>query len=201
MSKQKIFTEVNLKIESVWKNFAPKIYKLCKDRSTSLESAEDLFQEVALKFCKSAQSLDMDGSLYSWFLTVIRNAHFDQYRRQNREFSMSCLAEKQLNYDMFPTNASIHFQDDSRNLRVEKELEFLMSTLDSAERKSVELTYILELSLDEVSELLGVSKYNLVKSRLLAIEKMRKKKDERDEIHKKNDAPAFVLEDLLTSAL
>ncbi len=201
MSKQKIFTEVNFKIENVWKKFAPKIYKLCKDKSNSREAADDLFQEVALKFCKSAQSLDLNGPLYRWFSTVVCNAHYDQYRREHRELSLSKLAENQCGYEVYPTSASVHYHDERRSYRASKELEFLMTPLNSLERKAVELNFILEISIDEVCGMLGTPRYNLMKSRLGALEKMRKKKDERDEIHKKNDAPAFVLEDLLTSAL
>lgn len=201
MSKQKIFTEVNLKIESVWRKFAPKIYKLCRDRSNSREAADDLFQEVALKFCKSAQSLDLNGPLYRWFSTVVCNAHYDRYRREYRELPLSKLAENQRSYDIYPTSASVHFQDESRSNRVSKELEFLMTPLNSLERKAVELNFIMEISIDEVCGMLGTPRYPLMKCRLEALDKMRKKKEDRDEIHKKNDAPAFVLEDLLTTAV
>lgn len=200
MPEQGIFTELNQKLESVWKENATQIYKLCALRSDSPEAADDLFQDVALKFCKTASSLNLDEPMFHWFSVVVKNAHYDQYRRNVREMPFSCLADNQVSYDDFPLNASVHFTDDNRETRIEEELAFLMSELSNFEKKSVKLTYIEGLTLMEASVAQRVSKCVLIKRRRGAILKMQKKRDERDEMMKKNNVPTLILEDLLNQA-
>lgn len=198
MSNRRILTEENQKLENVWRAYSSKIYKLCNGWSESPESADDLFQEVALKFCKSARFLNLEGSLYQWFSTVIRNTHHDLHRRHVQETPMSHLSDSQAIYEVFPQSASVHYHDGEKMDRVQSELEFLMSDLTPAERKTVELTYIHGFTLLDVCEMHGLERSLLVKHRQSALLKMRQMKDDRDVFFKKNDAPALVLEDLLT---
>lgn len=200
MIKQGILTELNQKLECVWKKNATQIYKLCLLRSNSLESADDLFQDVALKFCRTAQSLNLNEPLTHWFSVVVKNAHYDRFRRRLHEMPFSWLADNQVSYDNFPLSTSIHFNDDSRAVRIDKELNFLMSELSNMEKTAVKLTYIEGLNIEEASSVQRVSKRVITKRRHSAILKMQKKREERDEMMKKNNVPAVVLEDLLTQA-
>lgn len=198
MIKQGILTELNQKLECVWKQNATQIYKLCSLRSNSSEAADDLFQDVALKFCRMAGSLNLNKPLASWFSVVVKNAFYDQYRRRAHEMPFSCLADNQVSYDNFPLNAAVHFNDDSRDSRIDEELDFLMSELSNMEKTSVKLTFIEGLNLMEASVAQRISKRMIIKRRRSAILKMQKKREQRDELMKKNNVPTFILEDLLT---
>ncbi|MCQ2091070.1 MAG: sigma-70 family RNA polymerase sigma factor [Fibrobacter sp.] len=200
MDNQRIFTESNQKLERVWKENATQIYKLCSCRSNSPEAADDLFQDVALKFCKNACTLNLDEPMYHWFSVVVKNAHHDQFRRRLHETPFSRLAENVASYDVFPTTASIHFNDDLRQLQVEKDLDYLMSELSGIEKRSIELTYFDGLSLVEASVHQRVSRRVLARRRRGAFLKMQKKREDQEILIKKNDALAQILSVITTQA-
>ncbi|MCQ2122553.1 MAG: sigma-70 family RNA polymerase sigma factor [Fibrobacter sp.] len=200
MPKQGILTELNQKLERVWKENATQIYKLCSRRSNSIEVAKDLFQDVALKFCKSAHSLNLDEPMACWFSVVVKNAYCDQFRRRFRETSFSCLAENGIPYDVIPASASVHFNDEAGQADAEKELYFLMSELNARERASVELTFLEGVSLDEACVSQQVSRRGFTKRRQKAFLKMQKKRRDINNFLEKNDALTLILKKLLTKA-
>lgn len=208
MPKQGIFTESTNssipsqdRVETIWKENAPQIYKLCSKWSKSSEAADDLFQEVALKFCRNVSSLDSSRSLYSWFAKVVRNTHYDEYRKhRDRVLPMSFLAETEEDYDVFPSSAGLFFHDEYRDGRIRRELDFLMSELEPYERLAVEFSHIGGVPLNSVCQIFGMSRSLLIEKRKIALEKMRKKKQERQLRLENMDAPPVVLEDLLTNA-
>ncbi|MCQ2104783.1 MAG: sigma-70 family RNA polymerase sigma factor [Fibrobacter sp.] len=208
MAKQRILTETQNsssascnEVESIWKENAPQIYKLCSRCSRNLESADDLFQDVALKFCQYVPNLDCTRSLYPWFATVVRHVHYDHFRKHgDRLLPMSHLSDTEEEYDVFPNSAAIFYHDEYAQGRVRHELEYLMSELDPFERTVVNLTHIDGFSVKDMCRVSGKSKSLLSQKRKSAMEKMQKKKQDREELLKKMDAPPFILEDLLTCA-
>lgn len=197
MVNRRILTEVNHKLETVWKNYSSQIYKLCVGWSDSREGADDLFQEVALKFCTSSYSMDLNGNLFQWFSTVVENAHHDVHRHWAREVSVSRLSERRAVYDVAPQKAAT-FHDDEKALNVQSELDFLMTNLTEEERRLVTLTFFEGLSLQEMSDLMHSTWYRLKKRRTGAVSKMKEMKKVRDELFKKKGTPVPILEDLLT---
>lgn len=206
MPKPGIFTDSpshliseSSRVETIWKENASKIYKLCSARSSDREAAEDLFQDVALKFCRSASTMNLMEPMYPWFSAVIRNSHFDQFRRRGNVTVMSSLSKDAMERSVLP-RISIRFQDDYREILVDQELRFLMSDLSSFEKFLVNCSLIGGETLVSISQQTGLSKNMMSKRRLLALSKMRKKKKDRDERLEKGDAPPVLLEDLLTRA-
>lgn len=200
MDNQRIFTEPNQKLESVWKENATQIYKLCSCKSNSPEAADDLFQDVALKFCKNACDLNLDEPMFHWFSVVVKNACHDQFRRRLHETPFSNLAENQASYEVFPATSSVHFSDDIRQTQVEKGLAFLMSELSVFEKKSIVHTYIEGMSLDEASVRQRVSRRIFTKRRRRAFVKMQKKREDQEVLIKKNNALAQILDVITTRA-
>jgi len=186
-------------IEKEWRENSSQIYKLCRLWSSDSESAKDLFQEVALRFCKSAASLDRERPMFPWFATVVRNSCRSQYRQSVRtvpESRIRCgkngfpvtvenLAESRVPYDAKPECVVKH------------ELEYLMSDLSSSERQAVEYTFIGGMALCDVGRLLGVSKNAVGKRRAKALDKMVSKKKERAEMLEKIGASPYLAQDLL----
>ena len=73
MSKSRILTEEPPEwVEKVWRKNASQIYKLCQTQSSDDDGAKDLFQEVALRLCRSAKSLDLNKPIYPWLRTVVQ---------------------------------------------------------------------------------------------------------------------------------
>lgn len=175
MIEQGILTDSNQKLENVWKQNATQIYKLCASRSNDLVSADDLFQDVALKFCKNANSLDLDEPMIPWFAIVVKHSHYDLYKRSLRETPFSLLSDNQESYDVFPASSAIHFNDDVRQIQVENDLKLLMSELTDLERLAVNLSYIEGISLESIGASQHLSRRALSRKRQVAIQKMQEK--------------------------
>lgn len=185
-------------MEDVWRRNAPQIYKLCRSRCCTKEAADDLFQEVALKFCKSAPSLDLKYSLRHWFETVTLRTHYEIYRRRSRLLPLSVMREDLATYEAYPEQSATHFNNENRERSVQKALQSFMSVLDSEETLITELSFIGGILLRDISQLYGVTQRHLRLVRGKAIKKMREKKRLMDLCLKKMDAPSLLLEDLLT---
>ena len=88
-------------VGAVWEKYSYRIYKLCLQKCGTKEEADDLFQEVALRFCKKAGELKYGSHLLPWFNTVLLHCHYSEYRKKvtNREVPLSCLCEPKASYD------------------------------------------------------------------------------------------------------
>ena len=205
MSKSRILTdEPSNWVETVWRKNAPKIYKLCRARSRDLESAKDLFQEVALRFCYNAPHMDHDKPILPWFLLVLRNAAIDQRRQSVRSIPISRIntyrsREKGYSYDLCE-----HVAGYSSGIFQEKalhhELNYLMSDLNRFEKLAIEYCFIGGVGLAEAGKMFGLTRSTFYKKRCTALKKMVQKKNERAILLQNKDAPPFVLQDLLTQA-
>lgn len=199
MEQTRIFTDRPTNwVENTWRENAPLIYKLCRARSSNKEAADDLFQEVALKFCKAAPDLSRDTPLCSWFRSVVMHTYYDLYRKNEHILSLSRLRDYQQTYEAFPEQASVHYQE-CKYVKVKREaLKHFMSTLDPVERMVTELSYLGEIPLPMLSRTLNLSKSSLCKIRNSALRKMKRCKVKSEQRLQKKDAPSFLLKDLLT---
>ena len=205
MSKSRILTDTPSNwVETVWRKNAPKIYKLCRARSSDSESAKDLFQEVALKFCYNAPRLDHDKPILPWFLLVLRNAAIDQRRQSIRSIPISKINQNKSREKGFQYDLCEHVAGYSTGIFHEKilqhELNYLMSNLNRFERLAIEYSFIGGIGLTEAGRMFGLTKSSFYKKRCKALQKMVQKKDERAILLQNKDAPPFLLQDLLTQA-
>lgn len=205
MSKtKKIQVESSEWVEREWRKNSSQIYKLCRLWSSDSESAKDLFQEVALRFCKASSSLDRERPMFPWFATVVRNSSRNQYRQSVKtvtESKMSRDPDKALNMENLAESRALYHVSESGEGIMRHELDYLMSELSSAEKMAVECTFIGGMPLCDVGRLLGVSKNAVGKRRARALSKMESKKKERDSLLKKIGASPYLVEELLTRHL
>jgi RNA polymerase sigma-70 factor, ECF subfamily len=54
---------------------------LCRDR----DRANDLTQEALLRACANIDKFRAGSSMVAWLIAILRNQHFDAYRKQQRE--------------------------------------------------------------------------------------------------------------------
>ena len=202
MSKSRILTEEPPKwVEKVWRKNASQIYKLCQTQSSDDDSAKDLFQEVALRLCRSAGSLNLKKSLYPWLRTVVHNTYFDMNRRMLPVIPFSQLSESFVPYDASTKKDIAQELFEQRKLRfVRRELDFLMQDLTAAEKTAVEYLCIGEIPSAEASLYCGVARGTFLGRKKNAMKKMRKKKDVYMSKFKNNESSCLKLDDLLTRA-
>ena len=200
MAKSRILTEEPPKwVEKVWRKNASQIYKLCQFQSSDPDSAKDLFQEVALRLCRSACTLDLNKPMTPWFRAVVHNAFFDMNRRLPPVTPFSQLSDNFVAYDASGTEAITDEVYEQRRGRViRRELDRLMSGLSAAEKMAVEYTCIGEIRATEACRYCGVNRSTYQKRKTDAIKKMRKKKNVYVSKLKKDESSYMNLDDLLT---
>ncbi|WP_407456232.1 RNA polymerase sigma factor [Fibrobacter sp.] len=202
MSKSRILTERPSQwVEKLWSKNAPKIYKLCRSQSSDTERAKDLFQEVALRLCRSAATLDLERPIDPWFRAVVHNAFCDMNRRVLPVIPFSHFSESFIEYHArgLPSIAK-EVCEDRRGKYVRKTLDHLMEDLSSAEKLAVEFSCIGEMGTTEASLFCGVERSTFTKRKSKALKKMRQKKDIYMASLKNSESSRLNLEDLLTRA-
>lgn len=164
-------------VGSVWKKYSYRIYKLCLQKCATRDDADDLFQEVALRFCKNAGELNNHVHLFEWFQTVLLHCHYNDYRKRHHvhEIPFSSLAEPKSIYDACGADAYIKPEENLSMEAVLTEFSLLLEVLNPLEKMIVELSVVGELSIREMSQLIGLSRSSISHRREVAIQKMREK--------------------------
>ena len=202
MSKSRVLTEESPKwVEKVWRKNASQIYKLCQSQSNDDDRAKDLFQEVALRLCRSASTLNMDKPLYPWLRAVVHNTYFDMNRRMLPVTPFSQLSDTFVAYDATGRkDIAQEVYEQRRGRFIRRELDYLMEGLTAAEKMAVEIYCIGEIRAAEACLYCGVNRVTFLKRKNNAIKKMRKKKDIYMSKFKKNESSCVKLDELLTRA-
>lgn len=164
-------------VGSVWKKYSNRIYKLCRSKCATKDEADDLFQEVALKFCQNANVLNNGVYLYPWLETVLLHCHYSGYRRRDGVHVMpfSALCDAKAVYDDSNFELDIANEDEISEEAVMNEFSVLLNELTPLERMIVELSVVGGFKVREISHLIGLSKSNIVVRRMEAFKKMREK--------------------------
>ena len=164
-------------IGSVWKKYSYRIYKLCLQKCATKDEADDLFQEVALRFCKKAGALNNQVYLLPWFQTVLAHCHYNDFRRRNlgREIPFSSLADSSASYDAKDIEAFFPCREELDMDAILDEISILLEVLNPLEKMIVELTVVGGVSIRELSRLIGLSRGSLIHRREQAFQKMHEK--------------------------
>lgn len=161
----------------VWEKYSNRIYKLCRSKCATKAEADDLFQEVALKFCQNANVLNNGTYLYPWLETVLLHCHYSEYRRRDggRVIPVSTLCETSAAYDELNLKLESMREDKISEEALQNEFAILLNELSPLERMIVDLSVIGGFNVREISRLIGLSKSNIVCRRVEAFKKMREK--------------------------
>ena len=164
-------------VGSVWKKYSNRIYKLCRSKCATKDEADDLFQEVALKFCQNANVLNNGVYLYPWLEKVLLHCHYSNYRKKEgvRLIPVSTLCDTSATYDETDVKYDIVLDDEMNEDAIMNEFAFLLNVLSPLERMIVELSVVGGFNVREMSRLIGLSKSNIVNRRVEAFKKMREK--------------------------
>ena len=164
-------------VGTIWKKYSYRIYKLCLQKCATKDEADDLFQEVALRFCKKAGSLNNQVHLFAWLQTVLLHCHYNDYRKKHQvlEIPFSYLAEPKSVYDACGADAYVKPEEGLCIESVMGEFSLLLEALNPLEKMIMELSVVGGLSLHDLSRIIGLSRASLAHRRLAAIQKMQEK--------------------------
>ena len=188
-------------VGSVWKKYSCRIYKLCRSKCATKDEADDLFQEVALKFCQNAKELDSDICILPWLETVLLHCHYSGYRKRGgyHVIPLSRLCDTMATYDDKNVQMDLLPEDGLNGSAVLNEYALLLGTLNPLEKMIVELSVVGGFNVREISHLIGLSKSNIVNRRYAAFKKMREKMLAQQESFKKMTGRTATLRDIIES--
>lgn len=127
---------VNLQIEY------DKIYKYCYFKVNNKEAAEDLTQEVFLKYFSQTSYVDK-GKLLPYLYTIAKNKCIDYYRIQNNQ----------------TLDDSEKFEDKTDEVITNIVVNTALSKLDNDLNEIVLLRFGSEFSINEISKMLNISRF------------------------------------------
>ncbi len=133
----------------VYDRYASDIYRFCVLKVSSAEVAEDLTQEVFMRFWQTLRDGEKAYNERALLYTIARNLVIDWYRKK-KETSLDGLAEAGID---FPSEDHLHVEDKARS----REVLAVMHQLDDASREALTLRYVEGFSPSDIAELTGES--------------------------------------------
>jgi RNA polymerase sigma-70 factor (ECF subfamily) len=154
-----------------------KIFYLAYDFTGNMHDAEDISQEVFIKVYRRMKTFKRDSKLSSWLYRITINTCIDKYRKK-AVFHKKMQVEKEL--EEIPYDSFDHEKLDESPERlveaksIQRDISEALKKVSSRERSVFILRHYNHLSLNDISEILGIS-VGAVKSFLFrAIQKLRK---------------------------
>lgn len=159
----------NEKLEEIfikaYNELSDAIFRHCYFRVSDREKAKDLVQEV---FIKSWEHVSKGGEIknYKAFLYKVAHNLIVDYYRKNKEYSLDNLIEKGM---ILESGDHKKFTD---LVEAKESLKFV-SQLEDKYKTSITMRFIDELSVKEISEILGESENNISVRIHRGLEKLR----------------------------
>ncbi len=134
------------------------VYAYCRRHLPTSEEAQDVTQEVFLRFVRSADRYRDAGKPLAYLLTIARNACIDAARARSRQFAPlpddDVLSAESLS--IYPGEACGADELDGREA-----LRRALATLPLDAQELLELRYDQELSYAEIARVLGISRFSV----------------------------------------
>jgi RNA polymerase sigma factor (sigma-70 family) len=152
---------------NIVEKYQPIVLRLCRSYMKNIEEAEDAAQEIFLRAYKSLSNFKLDKKFLNWLYTIAVN-HLKSRYAKIRRFE---------EHKEMVRNEPVKEQQTPEELNVREELrKEIRNTIDSLPGNLKEVTvlyYLEEMDVQDITEILGISREN-VKSRLFrARKKMR----------------------------
>lgn len=126
-------------VEKIIEKYSDTVYKLAFARMRCKEDADDVFQEVFLKYIKNAPEFDSAEHERAWFVRVTLNCCKDMWRKNERRCEVSLDEARDV--------ADKSCDSTSR-------LEYALARLEENDRTLIHLYYYEEYSCSEIAKML-----------------------------------------------
>lgn len=141
--------ENELSVEEVLSKYSDMVYRLAYARTKNKQDAEDITQEVFLKYIRSQKKFENEEHRKAWFLRVTSNT--------SKSVLTSAWARHYARLDEMP--------EESCQMEEKNDVFYAVQQLPEKYRIVIQLYYYEELSIREISEILS-KKESTVKSLL-----------------------------------
>lgn len=162
-----------------------KVYKLAYRYMGNEEDAYDMTQEAFLKAYRSLRSFKGDSSFSTWLYRVTTNVCLDELRRRKRRIAPVSLDEPLATNDGDEVEKEIADKSPTADILYEQKefsqyIQNLLNDMKPEHKTAIVLRDVMELSYEEIAEVLNCS-IGTVKSRISrARNALRKKMDDRE---------------------
>ncbi len=157
MNKEKEF-------EIIYKKFSKDVYSYLLFLSLSREEAEDILQDVFIKFWKLFDRLKNLENIKAYLLKMARNRLIDLKRREKN------IKFVELNEEIF----DIKSEDPADKIKKIEFVKKILENLEEEEREIIILRFYENLKFREISEILSINENTLRVKYLRILEKIRK---------------------------
>lgn len=149
-------TEYQVSVEQAIEQYGDVVRRLARLNTTSVQDAEDIYQEVFIKLYRNQEHIENEEHLKAWLIRVTVNECHSQSRKAYRHHEV--FMEDAAPIEQAVEGFEERFMEDEVYQKVEK--------LPKKYREVVLLYYYEDLSIKEIAELLQISE-NTVKTRLV----------------------------------
>lgn len=134
--------------DTLYRRYSGKVYGFIKNRTSSSELTDDIFQGVFAKLHRSRDQFDPSLAFKAWLFTICRTAIADSYRDRQKIETVSL------------DETDTEFESPKET---ESEFDALkpLADLPEMQRKAIEFRYFEELSFDEIARRLETSPHNV----------------------------------------
>lgn len=154
-------------LDSIIREYTPRLRQYVKSRVNSSEDAEDIVQDIFYQLMRTMRVLENPvGHVASWLFTVAHNMVINHEKRIREEVR-----------DVLPTDELDADDPDSQLLRkmLWDELDKALAELPAAQRDAFTLTEIDGLSTEEVAVKMGVPVNTVLSRKHYAVKRIREK--------------------------
>lgn len=137
-----------------YKNF---VYQIVVKILTNNELAEEVAQDTFVKVFQKLSSFEEKANFSTWVYRIAYNTAISMLRKQKKEL-LFLSQEDQINY---LSDQSLEDDNENESLVDKQRLQEALSKLSSSQQLLVDLYYTKELSIEEISRMVGLSRSNV----------------------------------------
>lgn len=144
-----------LAFEVLYERYATRLNSYCVFKSISSEDAEELFEDVWLKFLENIRKGVKVESVIAYLFTIARTLAIDRYRKENSRKNLKIEYMDATDIDSYLSQLDLYQEIENSNL-----MEIIRTSLDCLDDIYKE-TFVLQwfggLNMKEIAEITGVS--------------------------------------------
>jgi len=149
---------------SIVEKYRPVILRLCRSYMKNIEEAEDAAQEIFLRAFKSLANFKLDKKFLNWLYTIAINHLKSRYAQIRR------LEDHRKTIQNEPSREQPTPEEVSVREELKREIRTKITALPANLKEVTVLYYLEEMDVQDIAEVLGISREN-VKSRLFRARK------------------------------
>ena len=153
--------ELNLKFETFYKEYYEKLLRAAFRLTGNKEDAQDVIQEAYMNAFKSFSKFDYNSSFGTWIYRIMLNCSYRFMKKRDKLPVQIIAAEGGISetefWESMKSNESVEDSAMVEDIR-ETCIQLFLDCIPRKQRIAFTLKTLMQLSIDEVAEIMGISK-------------------------------------------